>query len=119
MTLDPILTRALESGSKEDLEAVSQWWASGLHARRLDPQIARTLVDRGATLTVHAAAGLGFTDHLARMLEADRSSDIFLAAALGDIDLAKRLIDANGCLGSVRPLSNWRWRSAAPPKVAT
>jgi ankyrin repeat protein len=159
MTLDPILTRALESGSKEDLEAVSQWWASGLHTRSLDPQIARTLVDRGATLTVHAAAGLGFTDHLARMLEADRSlidakgcdactplhfardvttarllldhgaridardedhdstpaqwsireapevtlfllqqgatSDIFLAAALGDIDLAKRLIDAN------------------------
>ena len=78
--MDPILTRALESGSAEDLQAVSQWWASGLYTRRVDPQVARTLVDRGATLSVHAAAGLGLTDHLARMLAADPS-----------------LIDAKGC----------------------
>ncbi len=78
--MDAILIRALESGSAEDLQAVSQWWASGLHTRKVDPQVARTLVDRGATLSVHAAAGLGLTDHLARMLAADPS-----------------LIDAKGC----------------------
>ena len=79
MTPD-LITRALESGSADDLRAVSESWASGLNTRRVDPQVARTLVDRGATLTVHAAAGLGFTDHLARMLDADPS-----------------LIDAKGC----------------------
>ena len=83
--MDPILIRALESGSAEDLQAVSQWWASGLYTRRVDPQVARTLVDRGATLSVHAAAGIGLTDHLARMLEADPS-----------------LIDAKGCDASCK-----------------
>ena len=78
--MDSILSRALDSGSPEDLQAVSDWWSSGLHTREVDPAVARTLVDRGATLTVHAAAGLGFTDHLARMLDADPS-----------------LIDAKGC----------------------
>ena len=78
--MDLILRRALESGSPHDLQSVSDWWSSGLHTREVDPVVARTLVDRGATLTVHAAAGLGFTDHLARMLDADPS-----------------LIDAKGC----------------------
>ena len=78
--MDSILSRALESGSPHDLQSVSDWWSSGLHTREVDPVVARTLVDRGATLTVHAAAGLGFTDDLARMLDADPS-----------------LIDAKGC----------------------
>ena len=73
----PDLNRA---SSPEDLRAVSEWWASGLNTRSTDQQVARRLVERGATLTVHAAAGLGLTDHLARMLEADPS-----------------LIDAKGC----------------------
>src|SRR5262245_52494063 len=76
----PDLNRALESGSSEDLRAVSEWWASGLNTRTTDQQVARKLVERGATLTVHVAAGLGLTDHLARMLDADPS-----------------LIDAKGC----------------------
>ena len=67
--MDSILSRALESGSPHDLQSVSDWWSSGLHTREVDPVVARTLVDRGATLTVHAAAGLGFTDDLARMLD--------------------------------------------------
>jgi hypothetical protein len=159
MTTHPVLTRALESGALEDLRAVSEWWASGLYARSVDPEIARTLVAKGATVSVHAAAGLGMTDHLERMLAADPSlidakgcdactplhfardvatasllldhgarkdardedhestpaqwlmgdtpgvarflldrgaaPDIFMAAALGDQDLAARLIDAN------------------------
>jgi ankyrin repeat protein len=78
--MDPLLNRALESGSPDDPKAVSEWWASGLHTRDVEPETARTLVDRGATLTVHAAAGIGLTDHLARMLDADPS-----------------LIDAKGC----------------------
>jgi len=157
--MDPVLNRALESPTPENLRAVSEWWASGLHTREVEPQVARMLVERGATLTVHAAAGTGLTVHLARMLDADPSlidakgcdactplhfsrdvptarllldrgarigardedhdstpvqwlirdapdvvrflldhgamPDIFLAAALGDRDLAARLIDAN------------------------
>jgi ankyrin repeat protein len=78
--MDRILSRALESGSSEDLKAVSEWWGPGPHAREVDPQVARRLVERGATVTVHAAAALGFTDYLARMLDADPA-----------------LIDAKGC----------------------
>jgi ankyrin repeat protein len=78
--MDPLLKRALESGSPDDLQAVSEWWASGLHTRSVEADVARTLVDRGARLTVHAAAGIGLTDHLTRMLDADPS-----------------LIDAKGC----------------------
>jgi len=165
MQQDVILKRALESGSVDDLKAVSALWGPGFNTRRIDPQIARTLVDRGATLTVHAAAGLGLTDHLGRMLDEDSSlidakggdactplhfardvataelllargarvdardedhestpaqwligdapevvrflldrgaaPDIFIAAALGDRDLASRLIDANpACVSS-------------------
>jgi ankyrin repeat protein len=165
MTPD-LVTRALESGSADDLRAVSESWAPGFNTRRIDQQSARTLVDRGATLTVHAAAGLGLTDHLARMLDDDPSlidakggdactplhfardvataqlllargaridardedhestpaqwsigeapdvarflvergatPDIFLAAALGDRDLAARLIEANPACVSYR-----------------
>jgi ankyrin repeat protein len=157
--MDPILARAIESGSARDLQAVSEWWASGLHTRSVDPDVARTLVARGATLSVHAAAGIGLTDHLAFMLADDptlidaqgcdactplhfsrdvatarllldhgaridardedhestpaqwligdapdvarflldrgASPDIFMAAALGDKELAARLIDSN------------------------
>jgi ankyrin repeat protein len=78
--MDPLLARALESGSAEDLKAVSEWWASGLHTRTVDPAVARKLIERGATLSVHAAAGIGLTDHLAPMLATDPT-----------------LIDAKGC----------------------
>src|SRR5262247_2938437 len=78
--MKPDLHRALESGSPDDLKAVSEWWAPGFNTREVDSAVARRLVERGATLTVHAAAGLGLTDHLARLLDADPS-----------------LIDAKGC----------------------
>ena len=74
------LQRALESGTPADLTAVSEAWASGLNTRKLDAFIARQLVERGATLTPHAAAGLGFTDVLEKMLAADPT-----------------VIDAKGC----------------------
>ena len=63
-----------------EVEAASKAWASGLGTRKVDQTKARDLVARGATLTPHAAAGLGLTDELARMLAADPS-----------------LIDAKGC----------------------
>ncbi|MEO5923074.1 MAG: ankyrin repeat domain-containing protein [Bryobacteraceae bacterium] len=63
-----------------DIEAASVAWASGLGTRKINQGYARTLVERGATLTPHAAAGLGFTDELAKMLAAD-----------------PKAIDAKGC----------------------
>jgi ankyrin repeat protein len=138
-------------------------WADGLGTRRVDPAAAELLVQRGAELSVHAAAGLGMVDRLAKMLDADpalidakgcdactplhfarntetarlllergarvdardedhdstpaqwligdapevarfllergATPDIFLAAALGDLPLAKRLVETNpGCV---------------------
>lgn len=75
--MNDLLQHALESG---DFADVSQKWASGLGTRKLDPALARKCVERGATLSPHAAAGLGFTDHLAKMLAADPA-----------------IIDAKGC----------------------
>ena len=144
---------------KLDPEAASKAWASGLGTRQIDPEVARSFVERGAVLTVHAAAGIGLVEHLEALLATDptlidakgcdgctplhfsrdiataqllldhgaridardedhdstpaqwligdapevarflvdhgATPDIFLAAALGDRDLAQRLIDAN------------------------
>jgi len=68
------LIHALESNDRAELEAVGTWWASGMQTRRVDSQVARLLVERGATLTPHAAAGLGLRDHLAELLDRDPSS---------------------------------------------
>jgi ankyrin repeat protein len=139
--------------------AIGKFWADGFAGDRIPPSIARFLVDRGAPLSVHAAAGFGFTDSLAELLRGDSllvnakggdgctplhfardvatarflldhgaaidardddhdstpaqwrignapevsrflldqgaNPDIFLAAALGDVDLAARLISQN------------------------
>lgn len=48
-----------------------EFWASGIGAERVPPAIARKLVERGAALSIHAAAAFGFDDHVAAMLEAD------------------------------------------------
>jgi ankyrin repeat protein len=139
------------------VEAVGQWWAPGFYTRSVDAGVAKLLVERGAALTPHAAAGLGLVDrlqasmvdakggdgctplHFARdvatakflvergakldardedhdstpaqwsigdvpevvrfLLERGATPDIFLAAALGDRELAERLIAQDrGCL---------------------
>jgi len=79
------LVRALEDGALTvataerllgpgaDLEAVSKWWARGMRTRCVNSEVARLLVERGATLTPHAAAGLGLRDYLADMLVRDPS----------------------------------------------
>ena len=69
-------------GLGAELALVSQWWASGLHTRNVAKNVARFLVESGATVSAHAAAGLGLVDYLADMLRADSS-----------------LIDAKGCDG--------------------
>lgn len=56
-----------------ELDAVSKWWAGGMGTVQIDPAVGRFLVDQGAQLTVHVAAGLGLVDPLARMLDADAS----------------------------------------------
>ena len=166
----PVVTAARSIGTAErllslgaDIEAVGEWWAPGFYTHAVAADVGRFLVDQGAALTVHAAAGLGLVDHLTKFLAANPSQvdakggdgctplhfartveiaelllsygaridardddhdstpaqwligdaqevaqfllergaapDIFLAAALGDRDLAQKLIDANpGCL---------------------
>jgi ankyrin repeat protein len=140
-------------------EALGKLWADGFGADQIPPAVARFLVERGAQLSVHAAAGFGFTDILSDLLRGDSlqvnakggdgctplhfardvataqllldhganidprdedhdstpaqwrigkapevsrflldrgaAPDIFLAAALGDIDLAAKLISQN------------------------
>jgi ankyrin repeat protein len=78
--VNDLLRRAVESGSAADLAELSDRWASGLGVRNLDPAVARVAVELGAKLSPHAAAGLGLTDELAKMLAADPA-----------------LIDAKGC----------------------
>ncbi len=56
-----------------NLEAVSACWAPGMQTRCVNGQVARFLVERGATLTPHAAAGLGLRDYLAELLARDPS----------------------------------------------
>jgi len=73
---------ALIEAHPDLLEAVSKWWASGIYTRTVAREAGQLLVQRGAILTPHAAAGLGFSDHLADMLAADPS-----------------IIDAKGCDG--------------------
>lgn len=52
-------------------EALGKFWADGFGTDRIPPPIARFLVDRGAMLSVHSAAGFGFTDSLASLLRGD------------------------------------------------
>ena len=52
-------------------EAIGKSWADGFGTDQIPPPIARFLVDRGAKLSVHAAAGFGFTDSLADLFRGD------------------------------------------------
>jgi ankyrin repeat protein len=56
-----------------DIGAVSKWWAPGFCTRSVAQKVGRFLVGRGATLTAHAAAGLGLVDHLTDLLDIDPS----------------------------------------------
>lgn len=76
----PVITMARSAAIAEHLlklgadpGAAGKWWAQGFGTRCVNDQVARLLVERGAALTPHAAAGLGLQDHLAKMLDADPS----------------------------------------------
>ena len=64
-----------------DIEAVGRWWSRGMGLRHVDQTVARFLVERGAKLTAHAAAGLGLIDSLVKILDNDPS---LVAAKGGD-----------------------------------
>lgn len=49
------------------------FWADGFATNQVEPWIARLLADHGAPLSIHAAAGFGFTDHVADLLRSDPS----------------------------------------------
>lgn len=60
----------LDAGA--DINARSKWWAGGFGL--LDcasPELAEYAIERGATITVHAAARLGLIDKLRTMISAD------------------------------------------------
>jgi hypothetical protein len=55
-----------------DLPVVAgKFRASGFHTEHIPPDIAGLLVERAATLSIHAAAGFGFTEELTRILRAE------------------------------------------------
>jgi len=54
-----------------DYAKVGEWWAPGFFVRSVDPAVGRFLAEHGAQLTPHSAAGLGLTDELSAMLDAD------------------------------------------------
>jgi ankyrin repeat protein len=56
-----------------DLEMVGKWWGRGMGLRQVDQVVAKFLVEHGARLTVHAAAGLGLVGRLEQMLDDDPS----------------------------------------------
>jgi ankyrin repeat protein len=76
-TLRSDLSRSdLESLLSEYPQAVDEagkFWADGFAASRVQPWVARFLVEHGAPLSIHAAAGFGFADHIANMLGDDPS----------------------------------------------
>lgn len=57
----------------EKLIEVGTLWADGFLASEMSPSVARSLVERGAPLSIHAAAALGFIDQMQRLLEKDNS----------------------------------------------
>ncbi len=67
----------LEHGA--GLDHVSRWWAPGFGAPKVNADVGRLLVERGAKLTPHAAAGLGLVESLRDMINTDAS----VVASLG------------------------------------
>ncbi|HEY7211417.1 MAG TPA: ankyrin repeat domain-containing protein, partial [Bryobacteraceae bacterium] len=54
-------------------ELAGRLWADGFCTEDIPPAIARFLVAKGASLSVHAAAAFGFIDHLASLVGTDRT----------------------------------------------
>jgi ankyrin repeat protein len=92
-TLRELVKKALRSGSPdgaledlirehpEALKEAGELWADGFATNYIEPSAARLLVERGAPLSIHAAAGFGFTDHVADLL---RNAPALIRAKGGD-----------------------------------
>lgn len=65
----PLVDVLIEHGASVD--RVTDWWKSGFGAEQVDPAVARHLTDRGARLSIHAAAAIGLTDVVRSMLQRD------------------------------------------------
>ena len=55
-----------------DINGRSHWWAGGFGVLDHDNGLASFLIERGATVDVHAAARLGMLDRLKELISADR-----------------------------------------------
>jgi ankyrin repeat protein len=66
-----LVEAALQSADPQLLTAVGESWATGFGTEEIPVETARRLVERGAPLSVHAAAGFGFTDLLEAMLRSE------------------------------------------------
>jgi ankyrin repeat protein len=65
-----MIDRLLQAGA--DINARSNWWAGSFGILDdCDPDLADFLIERGATVTPHAAARLGMLDRLREILDAD------------------------------------------------
>jgi ankyrin repeat protein len=59
----------LDAGA--DINARSQWWAGGFGLLdNADPELAAYAIERGATVTAHAAARLGMMDKFSALIDA-------------------------------------------------
>lgn len=54
-----------------DPKRAGEWWGPGFGTQEVDPAVAEFLVEKGAPLSVHAAAGLGLIGHLSALLDGD------------------------------------------------
>ncbi|HEV8413244.1 MAG TPA: ankyrin repeat domain-containing protein [Bryobacteraceae bacterium] len=67
---EAMLEALLEAGA--DINARSKWWAGGFGLLdTASPEVAARAIQRGATVTVHAAARLGMIDKLKELIAAD------------------------------------------------
>lgn len=60
----------IENGAK--VSDVSESWAPGFGLEKVVPEVAEYLIERGATVTPHAAAAMGLTESLCELLDANR-----------------------------------------------
>lgn len=67
-------TAAVQSllGQHPDLPRIAgEFWASGFGAEQFPRDVAALLVERGAPLSIHAAAAIGLTSHVSQLLHQD------------------------------------------------
>jgi ankyrin repeat protein len=109
-------------------DAIGKSWADGFGTDDIPTAIARDLVERGAPLSVHAAAGLGLNDRLADLLRADPS----LVHAKGgdgceplhfarDVETAKVLLDHGAAIDARdedHDSTAAQWRIGKAPEVS-